>query len=162
MVAAILIGLVWLGISLPYARAAVRDDLRLDDLTHLRRGLEMYYNIHNFYAASPEPSLGCTRSDDPQSWFFGPTSPLLHERVVDAIPHDVRERRGFVYTYCITALAPGGAGGYYLDARLENKRPLGSVFDEDERRKFYYRVVMDHGQLILRICGGSERQCETN
>lgn len=141
------------------ARAQVRDDLRLADLTNLKRSLEVYYNIHEFYVAPPSNDPMCTSSVEDTSWLFGGSSPLLGDGVMDAVPHDVRESQTRKYVYCVTSFENGRADGYYLQATMERDRPEGIVFDEDEQRKFHYRVLHESGETLLRICGGEELQC---
>lgn len=146
--------------SISYARAAVRDDLRKQDMTNIKRALEQYYNAHEFYVSPPDGQISCTQSSPP-SWLFGDASPLLQEQFIDAIPHDVRESRGFTYTYCVTSLQGAYADGFYLEATLESNEPVGISFDEDEQRKFGYRVLRENGQRLYRVCGGKESQCQS-
>jgi type II secretory pathway pseudopilin PulG len=99
--------------GITYARAAVRDDLRKQDLTNIKRSLEQYFNTHNTYLSPPSGKAECTRSSQ-ESWFFGDASPLLKKQFIDAIPHDVRESRGFTYTYCSTVMDGSKTTGFYL------------------------------------------------
>jgi type II secretory pathway pseudopilin PulG len=147
--------------SIFYARTAVRDDLRKQDITNIKHALEQYFNTHEFYVTSPENSqqLTCTQNS-PDSWLFSDASPLLREQFIDAIPHDVRESKGHVYRYCVTSLSRGKATGFYLEAQLESKAPVGVFFDEDEERKFGFRVLKENGKRLYRVCGGQETQCE--
>lgn len=137
--------------SIGYARAAVRDDLRMQDITNLKRALEQYYNEHEFYVSPSNSKIGCTVLDD--------TSPLLQEQFIDAIPHDVREAKGFIYSYCVTSAPKNRTTGFYLEASLESNKPKGVFFDEDELRKFDYRVLAENDRLLYRVCGGEEKQC---
>lgn len=142
------------------ARAEVRDDLRRQDITNLKHSLEHYFNQHEYYPTPPSGLPACTTSS-PESWFFGSTSPLLKEQHIDAIPHDVRENRGYHYSYCVTA--HGGSGrtqGYYLQAQLERPEAQQRSFDEDEARKFHFRVLHEQDRILYRVCGGNEKQCE--
>lgn len=142
------------------ARAEVRDDLRRQDITNLKRALEGYNNIYTHYVTPPKAAAACTTSSA-DSWFFGERSPLLKEQVLDVIPHDVREQAGLVYTYCVTQWDENGqAGGYYLQATLEQDALDMVGFDEDELRKFSYRIMHEAGRVQYRVCGGNEKQCE--
>lgn len=143
-----------------FGRATVRDELRLADLTNIKHALEKYNNIYTFYTTGPTYEVGCTYSDDPQSWFFGSQSPLLKAQVIDALPHDVRETPDRRYAYCTTSLSNNKTDGYYLEARLEVDQPDRLVFDEDEERKFYYRILHENDRIFLRLCGGVEKQCQ--
>lgn len=144
-----------------YNREVVRDDIRRDDLTNLKHALEAYYNVYNVYPTSPQKTIDCTFSNDPQSWFFGNASPLFKAHVIDALPHDLHESTERRYAYCVTALdGTGNASGYYLEASLEVDAPDAVHFDEDEDRKFHYRIVHDHGVPFIRVCGGEEHQCQ--
>lgn len=140
--------------SIGYARAAVRDDLRMQDITNVKRALEQYYNKHEFYVSPPNSRIGCTTMSD--------TSPLLQEQFIDAIPHDVRESKGFIYSYCVTSAQKNRTTGFYLEAFLESNKPEGVFFDEDELRKFDYRVLIENGRLLYRVCGGEEKQCKAS
>lgn len=154
-------GLLFTGIaaySISYARAAVRDDLRKQDLTNIKRSLEQYYNAHEFYVTPPNGKTGCTENTQ-DSWFFSDNSPLLKEQFIDALPHDVRESKGFSYLYCVSAIKNNHTSGFYLEASLEANVDEGVFFDEDENRKFGYRVLLEHDKKIYRICGGEEQQC---
>lgn len=158
----LLLGLFLFGIisySVIYSRAGVRDDLRKQDITHLKIALEKYFNAHDSYVREPKYSIGCTTTSE-TSWFFGNTSPLLREQFIDAIPHDVRENSNHLYTYCITSVEKKHATGYYLEATLENQATDGTYFDEDEHRKFDYRILHKNGKTLYRVCGGTETQCK--
>lgn len=143
-----------------HARAAVRDDLRRADITSLKRGTEMYFNRHNFYPTPPDGQPGCTAVSEPNSWLFGSQSPLLKEQHINAIPHDVREGRGYRYSYCATEIQNSGTAGYYFEAQLEVDQPDTVALDEDETRNFHYRVLHENGKILYRVCGGAETQCD--
>lgn len=145
--------------SISYARQAVRDDLRKQDITNIKRALEQYYNAHDSYVLPPSKEPECT-TNAKESWFFGDKSPLLQEQFIDAIPHDVRESRGFTYTYCVTSVSNNRATGFYLQASLEGEEPEGVFFDEDEKRKFNYLVLLEQEKRLYRVCGGEELQCQ--
>lgn len=145
--------------SVLYARTAVRDDLRKQDITNLKRALEAYNNLHTFYITPPNGKVGCTTSSS-DSWFFGEHSPLIKEQFIDAIPHDVRESRGHIYSYCVTNIQKKTANSFYLEAELESNVPEGIFFDQDEQRKFDYRVLYENGKTLYRVCGGEEKQCK--
>ncbi|MGH9857590.1 MAG: hypothetical protein ACRD4B_07075 [Acidobacteriota bacterium] len=142
------------------ARAQVRDELRKQDLTNLKHAVEMYNNAHGYYPAPPSGTPGCTRSDDRSSWLFNEESPLLKEQHLDAIPHDVREQRGHIYTYCVTDVKDNQGLGFYLQAQFEVDQADTRTFDEDESRKFHYRILHDEETILYRICGGNEKQCQ--
>lgn len=143
-----------------YARQEVRDDLRKQDLTNIKRALEQYFNKHEQYAgpASGTSQPACTTSGDANSWLFGETSPLLQEKFITALPHDVREGRGRSYRYC-ASVTNGQAAGFVLEAQLESIAKPGIFFDEDEQRKFHYRILESNSQTIYRLCGGTELSC---
>lgn len=147
--------------SLIEVRTLTRDDLRQQDMAHLKRAIEDYYNKHEYYVTSPSADTACTRSDDMQSWFFGKQSVLLKEKIVSALPHDLREQKGFAYRYCVTSLANGKTTGYFLEAQFEGTRyKPGSGFDEDEYRKYHFLIQKDQNQILYRVCGGTDLQCQ--
>lgn len=158
----VVVGCIVLGIaaySVNFSRAQVRDDLRKQDITNLKRSLEQYNNVHESYVSSPTTEKECTQSSS-GSWFFGDTSPILNEQFIDAIPHDVREHKGHVYTYCVTSTNDKQATGFYLQAILEADIEEGVYFDEDEKRKFGYRILREDNKLLYRVCGGEDVQCK--
>lgn len=157
--AVMLLGVSLLASAFTAARAHVRDDLRRDDLTNLRQGIEMYYNKHVQYLAPPPSAPLCTNTNDPTSWLFADNSPLLKSQSINAIPHDVREKQGHTYQYCATNISNGAAGGYYLQAQLEVDQPSLKAFDNDEKRKHYYRILTEADAIFYRVCGGTEQQC---
>lgn len=143
---------ILLGFTIPSlltARASVRDGLRRQDITYLKRSLEQFYNANEYYPLIN--GADCITSDNPSNWYF-----------IDTLPHDVREDDGHIYRYCVTDTDPaaGGAIGYFLEATLEVDQPTGNFFDEDESRKFYYRQFTENDRTIYRVCGGTEMQCE--
>lgn len=121
-------------------RAEIRDDQRKQDLTTLKQALEQYNNRHHGYPAAPPNQSPCTTSDEKDSWFFSEAS-----------------SKG--YRYCAAAGQQGLADGFFLETALEHTQPTGTFKDEDERRKFRYRVLEEDGKLLYRICGGTEDQC---
>jgi type II secretory pathway pseudopilin PulG len=145
--------------SLLDTRADIRDGLRKQDIAYLKRSLEQFYNEHNYYPpirARLAPQGGprasnteCITTRQPDTWPF-----------IQELPHDVREDRGFDYRYCVTSGNASGATGYFLEARLEGTQPDQHTFDEDELRKFYFRILHSGGKTIYRVCGGEETQCE--
>ena len=141
------------------ARAEVRDDLRRSDITNLKHAAEMFNNTYNFYPAPPPGAPPCTSSGESDSWLFGSKSPLLEGQHIDAIPHDVREGHGHVYTYCATEVRDGQALGYYFEAQLEVEQADRVDLDEDETRNFHYRILHDGNRILYRVCGGTEQQC---
>ena len=138
----------FLAVAVLTARENVRDDLRKADITNLKRAAEMYYNQHNFF---PPGALGCMSSHD--------LAVLLDEGHIDALPHDVRENRDHAYKYCVTNLQENQAQGFFLEAELEGNSPDVIDFDEDETRKFHYRILHENGKILYRVCGGTETQC---
>lgn len=155
-----IIFLCFLGYSLLFSRTHIRDDLRKQDVTNLKRAVEQYNNATTYYPTPPDKQIGCTNSTDSNSWFFGSNSPLLDEMVIDAIPHDVREHEGYVYSYCVTRLENGVTKDFYIQAQLEIPAEDIRAFDEDELRKFDYRIVNENGMTLYRVCGGDELQCK--
>lgn len=144
------------------ARTAVRDDLRVQDLTLLKQALEEYNNTHNFYVTPPSTATSaCTTSIELDSWLFGSASSLIKEGDIDALPHDVRESRHRYYAYCATEIQNGRAAGYYLEAHLEQQLEPKIGFDEDEARKFDYRILYQDDKTLYRVCGGTETQCKS-
>src|SRR3989344_6769753 len=131
--------------SLIVARAEIRDSLRRQDITYLKRSLEQFYNEHEFYPALPDRD--CITSREPSQWPF-----------IETLPHDVREGKGFIYRFCITSTAAAGTNGYYLEAQLEVDQDDQRTFDEDELRKFYYRILHEGGKTLYRVCGGEAKQ----
>lgn len=159
IIAASILLLILGSVSILHARTVVRDNLRKEDMTNLKRALEQYNNLHTLYVTPPDGKVGCTKSSS-DSWFFGESSPLLKEQFIDAIPHDVRESKGMVYSYCVTKIDNKRAISFYLEAMLESNHPEGIFFDEDEKRKFDYRILREDGTLLYRVCGGEEQQCK--
>ncbi len=145
--------------SIISSRIAVRDDLRRQDITDLKHALELYNNEFDNYGTPPLSEI-CTSTDDQTSWLFGNNSPLLKGQHINAIPHDTRERSGRAYVYCATDVTAGNVSGYYLEAQLEAQYTDERMFDEDEKRKFYYRILHDGERVLYRVCGGSELQCQ--
>lgn len=149
--------------ALLHARAEVRDDLRRQDIAGLKRALELYNNQYTHYGTLPEHAPACTRVNDPGSWMFGKDSPLLKEQFIDAIPHDVRESREHTYEYCVTNRDEKRiVQGFYLQAQLEVDQEDTRARDEDEDRKFHYRVLHECNKVLYRVCGGTENQCQPN
>jgi len=142
----LLIFIIFLIPSLLTTRAAVRDGLRQQDITYLKRTLENYYNTHEFYPPSPKH---CLISTSPGEWFF-----------VKVMPHDVREEYGYLYRYCATSGDAAGSTGYFLEAQLEVDQKDQRSFDEDEQRKFHYHILHTDGKTLYRVCGGQEKQCQ--
>ncbi|MBI4022144.1 MAG: hypothetical protein HY372_02210 [Candidatus Andersenbacteria bacterium] len=132
--------------SLLTSRALVRDGLRKQDITYLKRSLENYYNQRNIYPPIP---VDCITTGQPAAWTF-----------VTALPHDIREQPGFVYRYCATSATPLGTTGYFLEAQFESYAPDTRAFDEDEQRKFHFRILHEDGKTLYRVCGGEEMQCK--
>ncbi len=155
-----LLALVFIVPAFHAARAEVRDDLRRQDIANLKHALEQYYNIYEYYPTPPNALPACT-GNSPESWFFGETSPLLRDQILDVIPHDIREDQDRYYSYCVTGNdGSGRTQGYYLQAHLERPEPARREFDEDEQRKFFYRIMHEAGRVQYRVCGGTEKQCE--
>lgn len=134
--------------SLLASSALTRDGLRKQDITYLKRAMEDYYNVHLAY---PLPRDACISSANPYLWTF-----------VSVLPHDVRESSGHRYRYCVTLSHAAGATGYFLEAQFETDSPDQRAFDEDEQRKFHYRIMHENGMVLYRVCGGEEQQCKPN
>lgn len=129
-VALVVLLLVLLAFAIPaflHARAEVRDDLRRDDLTNLKRELEQYNNKFKVYPAISGGQEGCTPKGS--------------------------------YTYCVTQVEAGQTVGFYVEAQLEVPQPDTIGFDEDESRKFAYRIINENHRTLYRVCGGTETQC---
>ena len=141
-----------------YARSVVRDDIRKQDITNLKRAIEQYNNAHAFYPTPPSGSSECSKSS-PQDWLLGEDSSLLKEHFIDAIPHDTRESKGFAYMYCPTVISKGHTTGFYLQAQFESDQAEGVFFDDDEHRKFGYRILNNNDTKLYRVCGGDDHQC---
>ncbi len=141
------------------SRTAVRDNLRKEDVTNMKHALEAYFNAHEFYMTPPEEKPACTHSNEEGSWFFSSNSALLTEQYVDALPHDVREHKGYAYTYCAIDVNEKGAQGYTLQAKLEIDQKDACLFDEDESRKFEYQISHKDRDTIYTVFGGSAPTC---
>lgn len=63
------------------------------------------------------------------------------------------------YRYCVTSLENKHASGFYLQAQLESRQPEARGFDEDEHRKYDFRVLREGTATLYRVCGGVELQC---
>ncbi|MEX0650115.1 MAG: hypothetical protein WD200_03875 [Candidatus Andersenbacteria bacterium] len=142
------------------ARIAVRDDLRMQDMAILKQAVEQYNNTHDFYVTPPTTTSPCTTSMELDSWLFGSNSSLIKEGHIDALPHDVRESTDRHYVYCATDIQSGRTTGYYLEAHLEQRLEPEIGFDEDESRKFDYRILNQDDKTLYRVCGGTETQCK--
>lgn len=141
-------------------RTEIRDDIRRQDITNLKRALEQYNNKYTYYVSPPTTEPECTTSNDSASWFFGATSPLLTEKFIDALPHDVRESTTRSYRYCVTDVKHDHATGFFLEATLERPQTNTTAVDEDEQRKYEYRVLNESNHTLYRVCGGTETQCQ--
>jgi len=150
--------LIFVVYGLAQARTRVRDTLRQDDITNLKRAIEQYNNAFFAYPTPPNTEAACTETA-PDSWLLGNDSPLVNGHFIDAIPHDVREKSGHLYRYCATVVENGKTTGYYLEAELEVDQSDIIAFDEDEERKFAYRILHDGARILYRVCGGDENQC---
>lgn len=155
------IGLVFLLFLAPAffaSRTEVRDELRRRDIANLKRGFEKYNNAKNHYGLIAKDGPNCTTTNDPASGLLGDKSELLKGGFIDAIPHDVRDRD---YFYCATDInEEDKVMGFYLEAQLERPHEDQVGFDEDEMRKFNYRILNEDSKIKYRVCGGTEKQCE--
>ena len=165
-----------------HARQIARDDMRKIDLSQFKRTLEHYHNQHDHYLTPPtdvltnQPTLPlCTNQADPDSWFFGPSSPLRANGFLPTMPTDPhrthRTDHAHSYTYCVTELSDKATTtGYYVETTLEQTIPsnqLGTGFDEDEQRKYHYRQLAVPSKttpaiIKYRVCGGTETQCQSD
>lgn len=155
----VIIGFGLLLFAVLQARMEVRDNLRKDDLANLKRGIEYYNNARGFYPVVNEGV--CTHSNESGSNIFGTKSILTEKQYIDAIPHDVRESANHIYRYCATEQTDSQAQGYFLEAQLEENLPEQTGFDEDESRKFDYRILHENDKVLYRVCGGTETQCKS-
>ena len=64
------------------------------------------------------------------------------------------------YRYVVTKTQDQAASGYYIEAELEVAQSDRTAFDEDEQRKYFYRILHKDGKTLYRVCGGDEKQCE--
>lgn len=65
------------------------------------------------------------------------------------------------YRYVVTDTAAQHTQGYYLETKLERPSVNMVGFDEDEKRKYHFRVVNENNQTLYRVCGGTEIQCQS-
>lgn len=65
------------------------------------------------------------------------------------------------YRYVVTNTAANHTQGYYLEAQLERRAPDALGFDEDEKRKYHFRVLNEKSHTLYRVCGGTETQCQS-
>lgn len=77
-----------------------------------------------------------------------------HEYYPDELPSP--------YRYMVTDTAANHTQGYYLEAQLERPQADTLGFDEDEKRKYHFRVLNVNNQTLYRVCGGTERQCQSD
>ncbi len=63
----------------------------------------------------------------------------------DASPH----------RYVVTEMDGAGARAWYLRAQLENKHPTQAGYDEDEGRKYNFRLVQKGSVTFYEVCGGT-------
>lgn len=63
------------------------------------------------------------------------------------------------YRYIVTQRQQQHASGYYLEATQERHSADTIGFDEDEKRKYHFRVLNENNQTLYRVCGGTETQC---
>ena len=64
------------------------------------------------------------------------------------------------YSYHVSSHNKLGATGYYLEAQFEVEQKDQTAFDEDESRKFHYRILNQDNKTFYRVCGGIEMQCQ--
>lgn len=141
MIAVLVLAAMFLVFALPalfYARADIRDDGRKNDIAQLKHALEQYNNKANNYIATPDGQPGCINSKAIKA---------------PAITSD--------YRYCVTQVTGKQITGYYLEAQLENHQADYIGFDEDEDRKYAFRILNENGHTLYRVCGGEEKQCGT-
>lgn len=160
MIALLIFVLAWAIPAIIYARADVRDDLRKTDISTLKHALEQYNNVTGQYVAAPPGQTNCTSSAEANSWLFGNSSLLKQKKILTAMPHDLREPV-HQYRYCVTDTQNHQVTSYFLEAQLEAYQADQIGFDEDEARKYAFRILNDHGRTLYRVCGGAETQCGT-
>ena len=77
-----------------------------------------------------------------------------HEYYPDELPSP--------YRYVVTDTAATHTQGYYLEAQLERPQVDTRGFDEDEKRKYHFRMLNENNQILYRVCGGTEMQCQSD
>ncbi len=77
-----------------------------------------------------------------------------HEYYPDQLPSP--------YRYVVTDTAAMHTQGYYLEAHMERPQADTRGFDEDEKRKYHFRVLNENNQILYRVCGGTEMQCQSD
>lgn len=73
---------------------------------------------------------------------------------------ELNQDKGPAYRYVVTSTVNRHAQGYYLETNLERRQPETRGFDEDEKRKYHFRILRDHHTTLYRVCGGTELQCQ--
>lgn len=68
-----------------------------------------------------------------------------YPRVFDASPHE----------YVVSEADGAGAKSWYLRAQLENKHTAEAGYDEDEGRKYNFRLVQEGSVTFYEVCGGT-------
>lgn len=63
------------------------------------------------------------------------------------------------YRYVVTKTQDQAASGYYIEAELEVEQLDQTAFDEDELRKYHFRILHEDNKILYRVCGGEETQC---
>lgn len=147
--------------ALRHAHMSFRDEERIRDLGVVKQSLEQHYNKHNSYlVTNADQPLQCAFSDGASSDPVWGTESVLPRD--GAFPKEQRFFH-FPYLYCPTILhtmdGKPVVDGFFLQAALEEQRPLAAGFDFEEGRNFRFRVLHDGRRTFYRICGGSDVSC---
>jgi hypothetical protein len=55
----------------------------------------------------------------------------------------------------VTSSTDAGAAAWYLRAQLENEHAAEAGHDEDEGRKYDYRLIRESAATYYEVCGGT-------
>lgn len=148
--------------ALGYAAREGRDGERRERIRTLKTELERFNNEQQGFPLHPSGNAGvCGESSDPDDWFF---THFLSTRWLSP-PVDPRHAAGKALRYCPTSViersgqSPRAAGGFYLEAELENLRPEEAGFNSEHN--VFERTLTVGRVSVYRLCGGSETQCGT-
>lgn len=149
--------------ALGYASREYRDGTRRQLLQEVKTELEQWFNRTGGFPLHPSGDLGrCGSTEDPDDWFF---ADLLPRTGGGQALLDPRHGAGHFLAYCPTVLRetagsfPPLAAGFFLEARLENRRPDHAGFNDEHN--MFERTLTVGTYTLYRICGGAETQCGT-